>query len=208
MNVRKVGEYIRHQRTGSKLSLRKLSSLAGVSIPYLSQVERGLRKPSADILQAIAKALRISAEQIYIQAGMLEERPASDVTTSIMADHSITATQKRALIQIYQAFRDEAGRDRAARRARKKKTTETTSVTVPIGSNGARRRPAGSAASSSPRPVPAKTSAVHRASTRGTSMISVRRPGGGAASQAGSNPLPAPTRSPATHSTTRNRKGV
>src|SRR5215211_7885048 len=146
MNVRRVGEFIRDQRTGAKLSLRKLSSLAGVSIPYLSQVERGLRRPSADILQAIAKALRISAEQIYIQAGMLEDRPASDVTTSIMADHSITATQKRALIQIYQAFRDEAGRDRAARRARKKKTTETTSVTVPIGSNGARRRPAGSAA--------------------------------------------------------------
>jgi transcriptional regulator with XRE-family HTH domain len=208
MNVRKVGEYIRDQRTGSKLSLRKLSSLAGVSIPYLSQVERGLRKPSADILQAIAKALRISAEQVYIQAGILEERPASDVTTSIMADSSITETQKRALIQIYQAFRDEAGRDRAARRVRKKKTTETTPVTVPVGSSGARGRRAGSPAPSAPTPVPAKTSTVHRASSRGTSTISVRRPGGGAASQAGSSPHPAPTRTPATHSATRDRKGV
>src|SRR5437773_1135254 len=110
MNVGKVGEYIRKQRQGARLSLRSVSGLANVSIPYLSQVERGLRRPSADILQAIAKALRISAETLYVQAGILEDRPIQDVATAIMSDPSITERHKQALIQIYQAFRDEAGR--------------------------------------------------------------------------------------------------
>ncbi|HJP66230.1 MAG TPA: helix-turn-helix domain-containing protein, partial [Actinomycetota bacterium] len=114
MNVGRVGRFIRDQRTGAKLSLRKLAGLAGVSIPYLSQIERGLRKPSADILQAIAKALRISAEQLYVQAGILEDRPAGDVVTSIMADPTITEGQKKTLVQIYHAFREEAGRETSA----------------------------------------------------------------------------------------------
>src|SRR5205823_7504042 len=87
-----------------------MSRLAGVSIPYLSQVERGLRKPSAEILQAIAKGLRISAETLYVQAGILEEKPASDVATAVMADLFITESQKKALMQIYEAFREETGR--------------------------------------------------------------------------------------------------
>jgi transcriptional regulator with XRE-family HTH domain len=110
MNVGKVGTFIREQRLGARLSLRNLSGLAGVSIPYLSQVERGLRKPSADILQAIAKALRISAETLYVQAGMLEDRPVPDVATAIRFDPAITESQKRALLQIYEAFRDESRR--------------------------------------------------------------------------------------------------
>ena len=110
MNVRGVGEYIRTQRTNARLSLRKLSGLAGVSIPYLYQVERGLRKPSADILQAIAKALRISAETLYVQAGILDDRAVPDVMTAILADPTITERQKQALIQIYDAFREETGR--------------------------------------------------------------------------------------------------
>ena len=110
MNVRGVGEYIRNQRTNARLSLRKMSGLAGVSIPYLSQVERGLRKPSADILQAIAKALRISAETLYVQAGILDDRSVPDVTTAILSDPTITERQKQALLQIYDAFRDEAAR--------------------------------------------------------------------------------------------------
>jgi transcriptional regulator with XRE-family HTH domain len=110
MNVREVGSYIRSQRVGARLSLAKMSGLAGVSIPYLSQIERGLRKPSADILQAIAKGLRISAETLYVQAGILDERPIPDVATSIMGDPTITERQKQALIQIYQAFREETGR--------------------------------------------------------------------------------------------------
>jgi transcriptional regulator with XRE-family HTH domain len=110
VNVLGVGEFIRTQRRNAKLSLSKVSGLAGVSIPYLSQVERGLRKPSADVLQAIAKGLRISAETLYIQAGFLEDRPVPDVTTSILADPTITERQKQALVQIYEAFRDETGR--------------------------------------------------------------------------------------------------
>src|SRR5947199_6109117 len=101
MNVRAVGEYIRAQRENSSLSLRKVSGLAGVSIPYLSQIERGLRRPSADILQAIAKALRISAETLYVQAGFLEDRPTPDVVASILGDPLITERQKQALMQIY-----------------------------------------------------------------------------------------------------------
>ena len=110
MNVREVGSYIRNQRLGARLSLKKMSGLAGVSIPYLSQVERGLRKPSADILQAIAKGLRISAETLYVKAGILDERPTPDVATAIMGDAAITERHKQALIQIYEAFREEAGR--------------------------------------------------------------------------------------------------
>jgi transcriptional regulator with XRE-family HTH domain len=111
MNVRGLGEYIRTQRRNAKLSLRSVSGLAGVSIPYLSQIERGLRKPSAEILQAIAKGLRISAESLYIQAGILDDhRAVPDVATAIVADEGLTDRQKQALIQIYEAFRDGTGR--------------------------------------------------------------------------------------------------
>jgi transcriptional regulator with XRE-family HTH domain len=111
MNVRGLGEYIRTQRRSAKLSLRSVSGLAGVSIPYLSQIERGLRKPSAEILQAIAKGLRISAETLYIQAGILDDhRTVPDVATAILGDDRITNRQKQALIQIYEAFRDGTGR--------------------------------------------------------------------------------------------------
>jgi transcriptional regulator with XRE-family HTH domain len=111
MNVRGLGEYIRTQRRNAKLSLRSVSGLAGVSIPYLSQIERGLRKPSAEILQAIAKGLRISAETLYIQAGILEDHgTVPDVATAIVADEGLTERQKQALIQIYEAFRDGTGR--------------------------------------------------------------------------------------------------
>jgi transcriptional regulator with XRE-family HTH domain len=113
VDVGRVGSYIRKQREGARLSLRKAAGLAGVSIPYLSQVERGLRRPSADILQAIAKGLRISAETLYVQAGILEDRPVADVVAVVMADPAITERHKQALVQIYEAFRQEAGRDPA-----------------------------------------------------------------------------------------------
>jgi transcriptional regulator with XRE-family HTH domain len=119
MNVREVGTFIRNQRLGARLSLKKMSGLAGVSIPYLSQIERGLRRPSADILQAIAKGLRISAETLYVQAGILEERPPADVATAIMGDPTITERQKQALIQIYQAFQDESGSEKSPTKPRK-----------------------------------------------------------------------------------------
>ncbi|SRR5712691_805244 len=120
MDVKGLGSYIRDQREKGALSLRKLSGLAGVSIPYLSQVERGLRKPSAEILQAIAKGLRVSAETLYVQAGILEDRSVPDVASAIMSDPTVTERQKQALIQIYEAFREETGR--AAESASKSKS--------------------------------------------------------------------------------------
>ncbi len=112
LNVGNVGEFLREQRRNAKLSLRQLADAAGVSNPYLSQIERGLRKPSADILQQLAKALRISAETLYVQAGILDERERDDllqVPAAILADPSINEGQKQALLQIYESFRKENG---------------------------------------------------------------------------------------------------
>jgi transcriptional regulator with XRE-family HTH domain len=110
-----LGSYIREQRSNAKISLRQLARTAGVSNPYLSQIERGLRRPSAEILQQIAKALRISAEALYVQAGILEERDIdSDVPTAILADVSITERQKQVLLEVYDSFRRENGRDGVA----------------------------------------------------------------------------------------------
>src|SRR5256885_3658170 len=103
-----LGEFIREQRSVARLSLRKLSDMAGISNPYLSQIERGLRKPSAEILQQIAKALRISAETLYVRAGILEEREGEhDLVGEILRDPSITEAQKQALIQVYVSFQHE-----------------------------------------------------------------------------------------------------
>jgi transcriptional regulator with XRE-family HTH domain len=108
LKVRELGDYIREQRLSSSISLRQLARLAGVSNPYLSQIERGLRKPSAEILQQIAKALRISAEALYVQAGILEERDAdTDVPGAILRDEWITERQKQVLLEIYDSFRRE-----------------------------------------------------------------------------------------------------
>jgi transcriptional regulator with XRE-family HTH domain len=104
---RDLGEFIREQRASSRLSLRRLSELAGISNPYLSQIERGLRKPSAEILQQIARALRISAETLYIRAGILEEREGTDLVDHILRDQSLTEDQKQTLIKVYQSFRHE-----------------------------------------------------------------------------------------------------
>jgi transcriptional regulator with XRE-family HTH domain len=104
-----IGEYIRQQREQAGKSLRQLAEAAGVSNPYLSQVERGLRKPSADILQQIAKGLRISAEALYVQAGMLEDRPAdSGVRSALLTDPHLSERQKQVLIEIYESFRRES----------------------------------------------------------------------------------------------------
>jgi transcriptional regulator with XRE-family HTH domain len=108
LKVRELGDYIREQRMSSSISLRQLARLAGVSNPYLSQIERGLRKPSAEILQQIAKALRISAEALYVQAGILEERDAdTDVPGAILRDEWVTERQKQVLLEIYDSFRKE-----------------------------------------------------------------------------------------------------
>ena len=107
-----LGEFIRDQRRTARLSLRKLSELAGISNPYLSQIERGLRKPSAEILQGIARGLRISAETLYIRAGILEEREGTeDVAMAVLRDPLLTEEQKQTLLRIYQSFVGETTRD-------------------------------------------------------------------------------------------------
>ena len=108
LDVRNLGDYIREQRNTANVSLRQLAKLAGVSNPYLSQIERGLRKPSAEILQQIAKALRISAEALYVQAGILDERYGdSDVQAAVLGDAMLTERQKQVLLEIYESFRRE-----------------------------------------------------------------------------------------------------
>jgi transcriptional regulator with XRE-family HTH domain len=108
VTVNSIGEYIREQREQAKISMRQLAQSAGVSNPYLSQIERGLRKPSADILQQIAKGLRISAEALYVQAGILEDRPAdSGVRSALLADPQLSERQKQVLMEIYESFRRE-----------------------------------------------------------------------------------------------------
>jgi transcriptional regulator with XRE-family HTH domain len=109
VSVSSIGEYIRQQREQAKISLRQLASAAGVSNPYLSQIERGLRRPSAEILQQIAKGLRISAEALYVQAGILEDRrPDSDVRAAVLADPELAERQKQVLLEIYESFRRES----------------------------------------------------------------------------------------------------
>jgi transcriptional regulator with XRE-family HTH domain len=103
-----IGEFIREQREQGQVSLRQLARLAGVSNPYLSQIERGLRKPSAEILQQIAKGLRISAEQLYVRAGILEFREGNqELVTSILTDEDLGERQKQVLLDIYESFRRE-----------------------------------------------------------------------------------------------------
>jgi transcriptional regulator with XRE-family HTH domain len=109
-----LGVFIRAQRRTARLSLRKLSELAGISNPYLSQIERGLRKPSAEILQAIAKGLRISAETLYVRAGILDERgDGPDLVGEILGDPTVTERQKQALVEIYRSFQAETAAERA-----------------------------------------------------------------------------------------------
>jgi transcriptional regulator with XRE-family HTH domain len=107
---RELGEFIREQRSHNRLSLRRLSELAGISNPYLSQIERGLRRPSAEILQQIAKGLRISAETLYVRAGILDdERERPDLVRQILGDPALREEQKQALVRIYLSFLHENG---------------------------------------------------------------------------------------------------
>src|ERR1700736_5813678 len=102
---RDLGEFIREQRAGARLSLRRLSDMAGISNPYLSQIERGLRRPSAEILQQIARALRISAETLYVRAGILDAREVgSDLTEAILGEPTLSDEQKQTLLRIYLSF--------------------------------------------------------------------------------------------------------
>lgn len=108
--VESLGDYLKEQRVASRLSLRQLAEQAGVSNPYLSQIERGLRKPSAEVLQQIAKALRISAEQLYIRAGIISLEdgggaPAGiSVELAVLSDSGLTERQKQSLLDVYSSF--------------------------------------------------------------------------------------------------------
>lgn len=108
--VGSVGDYLLEQRRQAKLSLRQLAELAGVSNPYLSQVERGLRRPSAEVLQQLARALRVSAETLYVRAGILEpdEHGSRSVELAVLADPALTERHKQSLLAIYASFRREA----------------------------------------------------------------------------------------------------
>lgn len=107
--VGSVGDYLLEQRRQAKLSLRQLADLTGVSNPYLSQVERGLRRPSAEVLQQLAKALRVSAETLYVRAGILDpdEDGSRSVELAVLADRSLSERHKQALLDIYASFRRE-----------------------------------------------------------------------------------------------------
>ncbi len=104
--VETLGDYLRQQREGAQLSLRQLAELADVSNPYLSQIERGLRRPSAQVLQQLAKALRISAEQLYVRAGIVSpaEGVAGSVELAILGDPVLTERQKQSLLDVYASF--------------------------------------------------------------------------------------------------------
>ncbi len=116
MTVESLGSYLREQRVAAELSLRQLAEQAGVSNPYLSQIERGLRRPSAEVLQALAKALRISAEQVYVQAGILspDDDQVRSVELAILGDPMLSERQKQALLEVYESFRAESTRTRSS----------------------------------------------------------------------------------------------
>jgi transcriptional regulator with XRE-family HTH domain len=156
-----LGEFIREQRRTAQISVRQLAKLAGVSNPYLSQIERGLRRPSAEIMQQIAKGLRISAEALYVQAGILDERVVGGVVIdAIIADPTITERQKQVMVEVYDSFRKENLRrdadEAAANRAQ--------------ASGGGMPAPGSSELDgSSDTSVPAQSAADHSASRHSTS---------------------------------------
>jgi len=164
LDVRHLGDYIREQRGASDISLRQLAKLAGVSNPYLSQIERGLRKPSAEILQQIAKALRISAEALYVQAGILEHRPGNGLLAdAVHADEGLSERQKQVLLEIYDSFRKEnaaaqasSTEDAAVSLVTTSNELSTTSLPTPDSITKPRKKKAASAPrASAPRAKPA-----------------------------------------------------
>jgi transcriptional regulator with XRE-family HTH domain len=126
LKVSSLGDYIREQRESAQVSLRQLAKTAGVSNPYLSQIERGMKKPSAEILAQIAKGLRISAETLYVHAGILDEREPSDVVAAILADPAIGERHRRILLDVYASFRAEHAADVIAHSAAARPTATPT----------------------------------------------------------------------------------
>jgi transcriptional regulator with XRE-family HTH domain len=122
-----IGVFIRDLRQTAKISLRQLAERAGVSNPYLSQIERGLRKPSAEVLQQLASALRVSTPAMYLRAGLLDSEGSQGVLAAIAVDPELTIAQKQSLSQIYETFRNENSRQAPTEEAQPK-APETTPV--------------------------------------------------------------------------------
>jgi len=163
ISVHNLGDYLREQRHSAELSLRQLSEVAGISNPYLSQIERGLKKPSAEILAALAKALRISAESLYVRAGFLEEHtgpgaPAHvDVQAAVLADPALSNRQRAVLLDVYESFVGKQAPSKAPRAPRSAKAANATNATIANTTKAAEAtrpiRPT--------KPRPAKTPAHH-----------------------------------------------
>lgn len=179
-----LGDYLREQRQSARLSLRQLADLAGISNPYLSQIERGLKKPSAEILQQLAKGLQVSAESLYVRAGILDERPhvappAIDTRAVIAEDPRLTDRQKSALLDIYDSFvgvadstDEEAGtpvRRQKGRSARAARGTRPAVTTKTAGSASRKTRGTSKAADT------AKTPETSAPSTRTTPKTSTEK---------------------------------
>ncbi|MFG3576944.1 helix-turn-helix domain-containing protein [Micromonospora chersina] len=126
-----VGGFIRDLRRNAKISLRQLAEQAGVSNPYLSQIERGLRKPSAEVLQQLASALRVSTPAMYLRAGLLDDKEGQGVLAAIAVDPELTMAQKQSLTQIYETFRRENARLAEATAAAQAATEPEAPVTEP-----------------------------------------------------------------------------
>lgn len=159
-----LGEYLREQRLLAKLSVRQLSALAGVSNPYLSQIERGVKRPSADILQQIAKGLSISAETLYVQAGLLDPKDAGseagvNTRSAIRSDPALTPRQRQTLLEIYESF---AGTDRSRAKDSAPKATPTKDSASPSTAAGATPSRTG-AKKTTAKKAAAKTSATPKA---------------------------------------------
>jgi transcriptional regulator with XRE-family HTH domain len=127
-----IGSFIRAQREAAQVSVRQLAEKAGVSNPYLSQIERGLRKPSADVLKEIAKALRVSAEVLYVRAGILEPSEPSEVRDAVIADTAITERQKQVLLDIYASFVQQNIADEGSSQAEAEVAARAGSEPLPI----------------------------------------------------------------------------
>jgi transcriptional regulator with XRE-family HTH domain len=144
ISVHELGGYLKEQRQSAQLSLRQLSEVAGISNPYISQIERGLKRPSAEILQALAKALRISAESLYVRAGILDEltdlggSAVIDVTDAILADPALNDRQRAVLLDIYESFVGEP----AARKAQKASKASKAHTSGPAKNQPAKNQPA------------------------------------------------------------------
>jgi len=138
ISVHDLGEYLREQRQSAQLSLRQLSEAAGISNPYISQIERGLKRPSAEILQALAKALSISAESLFVRAGILDERPdlgeahVVDVTDAVLADPKLNDRQRAVLLDVYESFVAEPAASKAPTAPRSSRPTQSTKSTKPV----------------------------------------------------------------------------